>query len=387
MRRVLIIQRVLPHYRLPFFERLDAELERRDIRLCVAYGQEQPGTVPRTVATEARWARRIRNTYASLLGTEAVWQGVPSELLEADLVVIEHATRLLRNYALITQRRFGSRRLAFWGHGTNLQQSSAQPARDALRGWLMRQVDWWFAYTELSGQLVAASGFPASRTTVVNNTIDTGELLRARAACSQRELDELRSRLGITGRHVAVYCGGLYAHKRLPFLLDACIKVRAAVQDFEVVFVGDGPDAARVEAAARCHPWIHYVGPQFGAARVPYFLLANAMLMPGLVGLAIVDSFALCTPLVTTSMQGHSPEIAYLQAGRNGLMTVDDVESFAAGVVAVLTDAALNARLRSGCEESTSVLTLDAMAQRFARGVAECLDTCGRRAAEFAQTA
>ena len=43
MMSVVIIQRVLPHYRVPFFLQLEKQLSRRDIRLSVVYGQEYEG--------------------------------------------------------------------------------------------------------------------------------------------------------------------------------------------------------------------------------------------------------------------------------------------------------------------------------------------------------
>jgi L-malate glycosyltransferase len=40
------------------------------------------------------------------------------------------------------------------------------------------------------------------------------------------------------------------------------------------------------------------------------------MLMPGLVGLAVLDAFADGIPRVTTVIEYHSPEIEYLVPGR-----------------------------------------------------------------------
>ena len=40
---------------------------------------------------------------------------------------------------------------------------------------------------------------------------------------------------------------------------------------------------------------------------------ANLMLIPGLVGLAVVDSFAAQCPVVTTDFRGHSPEFEYIE--------------------------------------------------------------------------
>ena len=87
-----------------------------------------------------------------------------------------------------------------------------------------------------------------------------------------------------------------------------------------MIFVGDGPDGASVRDAASRHEWMHWVGPRFGDERVPYMLLAELSLMPGGVGLGVLDSFALSVPLVTTSVPSQGPEIEYLEDGINGLI-------------------------------------------------------------------
>ena len=50
--KVTIIQRILPHYRIPFFEALHRELGHAGIELQLIYGQEYPGTVPRSEPLE-----------------------------------------------------------------------------------------------------------------------------------------------------------------------------------------------------------------------------------------------------------------------------------------------------------------------------------------------
>jgi hypothetical protein len=42
-----------------------------------------------------------------------------------------------------------------------------------VHGRLVRSVDWWFAYNDLSRDTIVSLGFPPGRVTSVNNTIDT----------------------------------------------------------------------------------------------------------------------------------------------------------------------------------------------------------------------
>ncbi len=373
---VNIVQRVLPHYRVPFFRRLAERLGRDGVALQVIYGQESRGTVPRSVRVEEPWARRIRNTYLGPGSRAPVWQPCLARLVGSDLLVVEQANRLLLNYPLIAGRGILPYKLAYWGHGRNMQ------AADRLRGSLKRRlvgaVDWWFAYTRISAEAVAGAGFPAERITEVHTTVDTDEIETAARAVRPEELAALRGSLGIRSDHVALYCGGMYPDKKLDFLLAACAEIRRRVPDFHVVFIGDGPLQETVAEAARRNPWIHYVGPRFGPERVPYFLISRVMLMPGLVGLAIIDSFATGTPMFTTDVPIHSPEIAYLENGVNGVMTPFRVADYAGAVAAALASPAGLDAMRRACRESARRYDLAHMVESFARGVQLCLESPGR---------
>ena len=108
---------------------------------------------------------------------------------------------------------------------------------------------------------------------------------------------------------------------------------------------------------------------------MPYFLLAKLALMPGGVGLGVLDSFVLDTPMVTTDVSYQGPEIEYLLDGVNGLVVAGDPgpREYASAVVSTLRDDALLARLRQGCRERRELYTIEAMVENFAAGVRAAL--------------
>ena len=374
-RIVVIVQRVLPHYRVAFFSRLSRCLRVCGVRLRVVYGQELPGTVPRSVHPGEDWAQFVANRYWTPGGVEMVWQNCSRFVRSADLVIVEQANRLLVNYLFLMLRKFGRLRVAYWGHGRNLQSAARSSVRERLKLGILTEVDWWFAYTRLSAGIVSAAGYPSERITVVDNSIDTGEFKQAIEAVTQQQLEAIRERLGLGAGPVGLYCGGMYPDKHLSFLLEAAERLHDELGNFSLVVIGSGPDLGVVEYAAVRHPWIHYIGPRYGIERAVYFGLGDVMLMPGLVGLAIVDCFVAGLPMFTTDIPIHSPEIAYLENGRNGVMTSYSVEDYVASVVAYLKDADRMNRLRDGCRLSAGRYTLESMVEKFCEGVLACLDS------------
>jgi L-malate glycosyltransferase len=371
--KVVIIQRVVPHYRVPFFIKLQQLLKNDNIDLQLIFGQEQPGTVPRTVELNKPWAIRITNRYFKLPIGELKWQPCWHTIQDADLVIIEQANRLLINYPLQFLWRNPKHKLAFWGHGTNFQSKNKDSFDNKVKRYLSKKVDWWFAYTDLSIFHLNLAKFPRDKVTVVQNSIDTADLKHAVQKVTHEELTALRQKLGLTSQHIGLYCGGLYSDKRIDFLLAACDNLKTKVPDFECIIIGDGPDSKTVRAATASRDWLHYTGPLFGTERVPYFLLSRVLLMPGLVGLVIIDSFVTQLPLFTTDNNTHSPEIAYLENGVNGFMTANTIDDYVNAVVKGLADDVYLQNLQQGCAASAEKYTLDSMVNNFATGIRQCL--------------
>ena len=370
---VVIIQRVISHYRVPFFQRLQRRLGEMGVQLTVIYGQEDPGVSSTAVNLDEEWAKPVHNLYLSWPGGEVVWQPCLLPASRADLVIVEQAGRLLVNYPLLLLRAVKRFRLAFWGHGRNWQSPGRGGVAELIKSRMSCRVDWWFAYTERTAELLRVRGFADERITVVRNTVDTEELARGVSEVSEEDLSRCREGLAVRGDNIVLFCGGMYPSKRLDFLLDACRRIHESLPDFTVIFIGSGSDQHLIEEAERLYPWVRYLGPVVGEARAVYFRMAKAILMPGLVGLAIIDSFAAGVPLVTTNLSIHSPEIAYLEPGTNGIMTTYDPSEFSRAVLDLLASPEQQQALAAACRRSAADFSLDQMVERFAEGICKCL--------------
>ncbi|MFC1831909.1 glycosyltransferase family 4 protein [Thermodesulfobacteriota bacterium] len=370
MPKVTIIQRALPHYRLPFFRKLFTKFNEYKIDFRLIYGLEYPGTVPKTVIAKDSWAEQVENQYFKFLGQVLVWQKIESRLLESDLLVVEQANRCLNNYSLQFFRK-PSQKLAFWGHGRNMQ-TGENNFKEIIKKHLSTKVDWWFAYTDISRQRIAQNGFPEERITTVNNTIDTSQLQEDLARVSQQQIDNIFSNCKILApQYNCLYVGGLYEDKNLDFLISSCEKVFQKLPGFSLIVVGSGPEENKMKEVAERKSWLKYVGPKFGTDLAPYYRCAKALLMPGLVGLVIIDSFIAGVPLFTTDNKIHSPEIAYLRHGHNGIITPNDEDSYSEAVFSYLKD--YSPSLSLACLRSAAEYTLENMVTNFSSGIQQCL--------------
>lgn len=377
--KVVVLYKSLPHYRKPFFERLKKKLEGRGVDFSLIYGEPEATEASKKDLADISWANKIKNTTVRFCGRTFYWQPCLSLLKDADLIIVEQANKLLVNYYLWILNLAGISKLAFWGHGKNFQASRKGGMSEALKRFMSNKVYWWFAYNELAAKGVKGLGYPEAKITVVQNAIDTRALSEGQANVSSSDLQAFRTKKGIRTENVAIYSGGMYEEKRLDFLLEACQLIKKQVPDFEMIFLGAGPGEALVKEAARKIPWIHYEGPKFDNEKVPYFMISKLLLMPGLVGLVVLDAFALGVPLITTNVSFHSPEIEYLVNGVNGEIVEPStsVEIYAARVARLLTDEESRQKLVDGCWQAREKYTIENMVDRFAEGVEKAL-TCAK---------
>jgi L-malate glycosyltransferase len=366
--KVLIIQRRLTHYRLPFFETLKQQLSDRGYSLQLAYGKPTKAEITKDDAGFLPWAASLDTTYFAR--GKLCWQPFGELLKDASMVVMGAENKLL--YNLYVQMASHDIRVALWGHGGNLQGSHSS-WRERFKRLMARQADWWFAYTELSLPLIEKSGFPRNRITVVNNSIDTVELAAQRGAVEVEGLSRLNHGLGLDGACVGLFVGSLYPEKRIGFMLKAVREIRKRVPNFQFLVIGDGVQKELVQQFCDVNPWAHYLGVQKGQDKVNAIALSRVMINPGAVGLGILDAFVCGVPMVTTDCGLHGPEIAYLANGENGLMTSNTLEAYVSAVAQLLQDDIKLTQLKGGCAMSAMRYTITNMSRNFSDGVEQCL--------------
>lgn len=360
----------MTHYRVKLFDLMRAKLKSDGITLDVVYGQPTLSEKSKNDSADLAWGCFSRNCY--FLNGRFCWQKVDLDVKSKDLVIVTQENKLLNNYPLI----FGRRRfkLAFWGHGANLQSDKPNGLKERFKRWTTNRVDWWFAYTQFSVGLVQSCGFPPEKITDLENSVDTTEMLEFKSSISSVDVERLKEKLGIFSNKIGLYLGSLYVEKRLNFLFDIAVCLKSLLPDFHLVILGDGPMRPDVEAFCNEHSdWCHYVGIKKGREKMLYLSMANVVLNPGLVGLGILDSFVAGVPMATTDCGLHSPEVAYLENGINGVMTENNLDAYVLEVVRILTDDAYASNLRAGASAAAAHYTIENMADNFCAGILKAL--------------
>lgn len=372
MKRVAYIFPTSHHYRVPFHEHIRDLLAKEQVDYLVVYGHPDQESQAKSDTLEIAWGRKVS---VSRFGVGLVYQHALREALKCDLVIIQQENRLLLNYVLNILSTVGLKKVAFFGHGRNFQSRKPGGWVERFKRFWATKVDWWFGYTQETRAHLQSLGFPEERITVFNNSVDTARMREQVAASNEHDRSVLAAKLGLKGSKVGVFVGGIYPDKRIPFLIRAADRIRERLHDFELIIVGGGSDLPLAQSLAQSRPWVHVTGPRFGQEKVDLMLLGQVFMMPGLMGLAILDAGIAGLAIATTQFPWHSPEIAYLEPGISGIKVAEweNEASYADEVVLLFEDPGRLSQMRKNARAMADRHSIEAMARNFADGVMKAL--------------
>jgi glycosyltransferase involved in cell wall biosynthesis len=373
MKSVLIIEAQMKQYRLPFYDRLYKRLRDEGMRLTVAYSEpagEELG-MRDNCRLPFEYGLKVKGSW--LLKRRILYQPLFWEISAADLVISDHAYRMALTHYLLMLSRLGLKRVAFWGHGKNRRGNGAgflERCKQRTLNW----VAWWFAYTEGTADYLQGQGVPKSKITAVQNSVDTRRIQEYVQSLDADAKTKVRAAMGIPANApVGIFVGALQKVKFVPLLLEASQAIRKRVKEFHLIIVGGGPEEEGIRESVRGQAWIHFLGPRFGDEKSELLAIADVFLLPGSVGLAILDAFAAGLPMVTTELPIHCPELEYLEESRNGLMTAHHPERYAEAVAHLFAHPAKLEALREGASRSAEKYSIEKMVENFRRGIVQCL--------------
>lgn len=133
--------------------------------------------------------------------------------------------------------------------------------------------------------------------------------------------------------------------------------------------VGDGPLRPQCEQAANGREWLQYHGTQRGQSLRELALASDVAIIPGRLGLAVLEMASAGLPMATFAVSRHNAEISYLKDGINSVFLSGDINAAAKELGTLLTDRPALERMRNEALSTASKYTIRRMAVNFADGV------------------
>lgn len=295
--KVLLIQQVIPSYRVPIFNRLAQQVD-----LTVVY---ETGPAPKDALFVEK---RVHTVRIPRLGK--VYRGGFTRLIRGYDVVInsfDTPAYAVKRLGRLKRTRFG---LVHWGIGVSASYSSAFDAPDADASFyksILRESDACLFYSDYPVRKYAAQGWPAERLFVAPNTVCV------EPDPTPRTKDTL------------LFLGSLYPQKGFDELLEQYARAYAANPRVpRLVIIGDGSEKERIERWIVEHSLeerISLVGAIFDDVVLGrYFAGAIACVSPNQAGLTVLKSMGCGVPYITRRDAITGGERFNIEHGVNGLL-------------------------------------------------------------------
>jgi len=215
-------------------------------------------------------------------------------------------------------------------------------------------------------------GFPEERIVYGVDVVDNGYFSSGAEAARLKE-EEVRTSHNLPSNYF-LFVGRFVERKGLATLIEAFGRYRAgAAIPWDLVIVGDGPDADLVRDLTECAQGIHLVGPKYGDVLCKYYALARVLIVPSLSdpwGLVINEGMASGLPVIVS--RGCGAARSLIKEGENGW-------SFNPGDVEALTDSmsktsSLQPDALKRFGEASRQIIADWSLDRFVDGVKQAID-------------
>jgi len=335
--RLGLQQRVLPNYRLPFFESL-AQACDGGMSLFAGLPRAHEGIA---AASELQIANFEPGENVHFLDGPfylCYQKGLLDWLADwnPEALIVEANPRYLATPSAVRWMHARGRPVIGWGLGAPPLSGPLAALRRSRRLSFLRQFDALIAYSQRGADEYAALGFPRKKVFVATNAV------------APRPLFPLPSRPPtFADRPNILFVGRLQSRKRVDFLLRACAALPEAMQP-RVVIVGEGPERENLEILARkIYRRAEFPGARHGADLAPYFAAADLFVLPGTGGLAVQEAMAYGLPVIVARGDGTQDDL--VRSGNGWQMPPDDYGALVEALRLALSDVK---RLRKMGKES-----------------------------------
>ena len=346
-------QRVLPNYRVPFFDLLAQSCD--EMSLFAGMARPSEGITPGKLQVANYKLGNNVHLFSGpfylcyqrgLLRWLADWN--------PDALIMEANPRYLATPSAVRWMHARGRKVIGWGLGAPPFSGPASGFRQMRRVQFLSQFDALIAYSQRGADEYAALGFPREKIFVAMNAVAPRPTQMPDRG--QRTMDSAS----------ILFVGRLQARKRVDWLLRACAEMDAKPR---LVIVGDGAERAALESLAReVYPAAEFAGAKHGAELKSYFAEADLFVLPGTGGLAVQEAMAHGLPVIVAKGDGTQDDL--VRESNGWQIPPEDFDALVRTMREALTD--MNRLRRMGNESFRIVsveINLEKMVETFVRAL------------------
>ncbi len=341
-------QRVLPSYRVPFFDLLAQSCEDMSLFAGQARPEEMIKDGSQLLVTNYQPARNLHILSGSFYF--CYQRGFITWLKDwnPDALIVEANPRYLSTPAAVRWMHNRGRKVIGWGLGA--------PKQSAVWKRFIHQFDAMLSYSQRGADEYAALGLPREKIFAAHNSVSPAPTSPSPQRPSTFDLQP-----------ALLFVGRLQSRKRVDSLLRACAEMESKPR---LLIVGDGPERAALESlAGEVYPSAEFIGAKHGAELTPYFEQADLFVLPGTGGLAVQEAMSYGLPVIVAKGDGTQDDL--VREGNGWQIQPEDYGALVATMKNALSD---RARLREMGKESFRIVSEEINIQKMAETFVQALN-------------
>lgn len=381
--KLALQQRVLPIYRVPFFDLLAASCEDG---MSLFTGLPRPvegiAVAGKLQVASYKLGENIHLFDGSLY--LCYQPGLIKWLTEQkpDALIVEANPRYLSTPSAIKWMHGRNKPIIGWGLGSPpLSLPPFLGKWGGLRGGglrqnrrlsFLKQFDALIAYSQRGADEYAQLGFPQEKIFVAYNSVSPAPSAPPPSRPPIFDPMTLSSVTGQAIRPSILFVGRLQARKRVDLLLRACSQLESKPR---LTIIGDGPERASLESLAKeVYPSAEFIGARHGRELKAYFTGADLFVLPGTGGLAVQEAMSYGLPVIVAQGDGTQDDLVRKKNGWQ--IPPDDFGSLVFTIKDALSDVA---RLRKMGEESYRIVAEEINIEKMVEVFVRALNTLVRK--------
>jgi glycosyltransferase involved in cell wall biosynthesis len=356
--KVGILQRVLPNYRIPFFDTLSQRVT-GGVTVFTGSPKKSEGIhAEKTLQVAKYWkAKNIHLLSAPFYVCIQIGWRRWLEETQPEILIVEANPRYPNTKKVIEWMHKRNRLVLGWGLGAPIVSGKFSNIRVARRRKFLSLLDGIISYSSEGANQYKQFGFPDNRVFISPNSV------------APKPIGDSPIRNREKGYSVnIIFLGRLQQRKRIDLLLSACKRLPEGLQP-NLTIVGDGPAKQELEALAKSeYPKAKFVGNQEGDSLNEFLQQSDLFVMPGTGGLAIQQAMATGLPVIVAEGDGTQNDL--VRAGNGWLIKPNDLNA----LVKALENAILNKDklLEMGKQSfliARNEINVEAMANKFIKAL------------------
>lgn len=379
IKQVLIAhQSTIPHYRVPFYAAVE-NLKPKWWEFTVIYDKEEAQKNFYMTSDPEKFNFKIKTlkSYSiNVFGRRLIFQTFPFTSFNYDLLIVGQAMNNIA-YPLSFIRKIFGKLVVYWGQGRDLyliRNGILKNLSENIKFFLTKYADGFFAYTPGVKSYLINKGIKSDYIFSLQNTLDINDQRRTyQTLLPNRKM--LRRNFSVENCKVLLYVGRFNKEKRVDIIADAFLKLVELDDSYVLIIVGGGDKRLITELINKCgHDRVKLFNSVPENEIGKYFVMSDLFLIPGSVGLNVIQ--AMCYDLVPVVINTpfQSPEFEYLNNNNAVILGQNSSpEEFAIAIHDLLANDLQINKLKIELWHSIQHLTIENMALNFIGGVNQLL--------------